>query len=604
MKAVPLIILDQVVYSNLKKYIWYSDFPEQKKDSEELFRYLLQNKIYVEGFATDCKDLVGTDKFCKPIVDISYLGETEAVVFLAREYGEGVIANSLMKTVYRVNPVLDARQAVIWGTGSNGKTAYKMLTESGIEVKCFIDKHSRSGKAETINGIPIYDLGQLDKLDDNEVLIEAYEKYYEMERVIEEKYPGIIKRFYCDIHSVQIYYRGYEDEKILFNLIKDQNDFYKLQGKNVKIYGTGEDAVELSRYLKLMDFDFTAFLSDSIEGNSAELDGYRVMPVEEILYEKNYAIWVLCDEIEKAQKKLKDLGVCFALDIVPSMKQLLMMDINMGHIYSLNGENYAGMVVYGQERQRNYKIAILGGSTTDGTIEHYKCWPQFLYELLQCSDITIYNAGVSGYVSGAELIRLVRDILPMNPDMVIVYDGVNDSISEQCGSTPYAFYYAQTIYKFAAKHIEDGYLKKNNIGEIPINYGMVCNKNRQNNNRFGNWLRNIEAMEAICHSKNIIFYSFLQPMLLSKYDYNETEKNMAEKYEDEYSYMTEFRKLIKRYAIEESHSYIKDLSHIYDEIYNVYYDSCHVHEFGNKIIASEIYKHIAGIISTWKRKLL
>lgn len=601
MKAVPLIILDKVVYSNLKKYIWYGDFPEQEKDSEELFRYLLQNKIYVEGFATDRIDLVGTDKFFKPIVDIGRLREAEAVVFLAREYAGSV--GNLMKTVYRVNPILDASQVVIWGTGSNGKSAYKMLTESGIKVKCFIDKHSKSGKAETINGIPVYDLGKLDNLDANDVLIEAYEKYYEMEKVIGEKYPCIIKRFYCDIHSMQIYYRGYKDDKVLFNLKNDQFDFSKLHNKNVKIYGTGEDAVELSQYLKLMDFNFTAFLSDSIEGNSEELDGYRVMPAEEILYEKNYAIWILCDETEKAQKKLKDLGVCFALDIIPSMKQLLMMDINIGHTYSLNGEKNAGMVVYGQERQRNYKIAILGGSTTDGTIERYKCWPNFLYELLQRSDITIYNAGVSGYVSGAELIRLVRDILPMKPDMVIVYDGVNDSISEQCGDIPYAFYYAQTIYKFAAKHIEDGYLKKNNMGEIPIYYGMMRNKNRRNNNRFDNWLCNIETMEAVCRSKNILFYSFLQPMLLSKYDYNEAEKNMAEKYEVEYSYMAAFRKLIKTCAIEESHSYIKDLSHIYDEIYNVYCDFCHVHEFGNKIIASEIYKHIADPINTWKKKL-
>lgn len=56
----------------MKKYIWYSDCPKQKKDSEELFRYLLQNKICVEGFATDRKDLVGTDKFCKPIIDIGH----------------------------------------------------------------------------------------------------------------------------------------------------------------------------------------------------------------------------------------------------------------------------------------------------------------------------------------------------------------------------------------------------------------------------------------------------------------------------------------------------------------------------------------------------
>lgn len=67
--------------------------------------------------------------------------------------------------------------------------------------------------------------------------------------------------------------------------------------------------------------------------------------------------------------------------------------------------------------------------------------------------------------------------------------------------------------------------------------------------------------------------------------------------------MAGFRRLIREYAIEETHLYIKDLSHIYDVIYNVYHDFCHVHEFGNKMIALEIYKHIADGISTWKKKI-
>lgn len=71
---------------------------------------------------------------------------------------------------------------------------------------------------------------------------------------------------------------------------------------------------------------------------------------------------------------------------------------------------------------------------------------------------------------------------------------------------------------------------------------------------------------------------------------------MFEKYEGDYSYMAEFRRLIKERDIEVSHPYLFDLSHIFDNIYDVYMDTCHVYENGNQIIASEIYKRISNEI--------
>ena len=38
--------------------------------------------------------------------------------------------------------------------------------------------------------------------------------------------------------------------------------------------------------------------------------------------------------------------------------------------------------------------------------------------------MTLWNGGISGYTSTQELIKLLRDVLGLNPDMIIVYDGV------------------------------------------------------------------------------------------------------------------------------------------------------------------------------------
>lgn len=581
-----LIVLNEEAESSKKKYIWYGGSPKQRKNEEELFRFFLQNKIYVEGFASDEKEFVGILLYHKKVIDICDLEKKESVVFAEKEYAG--IPHEVFCKAYRINPLLKSGQAVIWGTGRNGKAAYEILTNAGIDVMCFIDTDKKSTE-RGINEVPVYGIEGLASLDKSVVLVEAYNKYFEMDKKVQECYPHIGQKFYCDVHSMSILYR--EQGKILLDLDVDKWDLLKLHGKKVYIYGTGEDESEISGYLKLMDFHVAAYLSDSNDMKSNMADGYPIMPVADILYEEKYAVYVQGSETERAKKYLKELGICLDLDVVMPRKLQSILDINLGYTYFYDGY-YPGISIYGQERKKNYKIAALGGSTTDGTWKTMKSWPQFLYEQLGRKDITVYNAGVSGYVSGQELIRLIRDILPLKPDMVIVYDGANDSggnvvIPEE----PYAFNCARNVYEFGARHMEDEYLERTD-GKCMVNYGIQSYKGR-----FNNWLSNIESMQAICKARNIVFYSFMQPVLLSKGSYNEAEWEMHEKYEGEYSYMAGFREAMERNSIELSHPYIHDLSGIFDEVEDVYFDTCHVFEKGNEIIAREIYKYIVREIA-------
>ncbi len=575
-----LIVLNEETESSKKKYIWYGGSPKQRKTEEELFRFFLQSKIYVEGFVSDEKEFVGTLLYHKKVVDIGDLDQKESVVFAEKEYAG--IPHEVCCRAYRITPLLKSGQAVIWGTGRNGKAAYEILTNAGIDVMYFVDTNKECGGG--VNGVPVYGIESLAGLDNSVTFVEAYDKYFEMDKKVQECYPHIRQRFYCDVHSMVILYR--EQGKILLDLDVDKWDLLKLHGKKVYIYGTGEDEEEISCYLKLMDYHVTAYLSDNNDMKSSMADGYPIMPVADILYEEKYAVYVQGSETERAKKYLKELGVCLDLDVAMPRKLQTILDVNLGYTYSYEGY-YPGISIYGQERKKNYKIAVLGGSTTDGTYKTMKTWPQFLYELLGRKDITVYNAGVSGYVSGQELIRLIRDILPLKPDMVIVYDGATDSggnvvIPEE----PYAFNYARKVYEFGARHMEDEYLERMS-GKYMVNYGIQSNKGR-----FENWLSNTESMQAICKARNIVFYSFMQPLLLSKGSYNKAEWEMREKYEGDYSFMAGFRDAMKRNNIELSHPYIHDLSGIFDEVEDVYVDTCHVYEKGNEIIAREIYKYI------------
>lgn len=79
---------------------------------------------------------------------------------------------------------------------------------------------------------------------------------------------------------------------------------------------------------------------------------------------------------------------------------------------------------------RTFRIACLGGSTVEGCLPDPDHWPGLVGERLRktYSDrrIEIINAGVSNYASTDTLVRFVLQVLPLQPDCVVVYDGVND----------------------------------------------------------------------------------------------------------------------------------------------------------------------------------
>ena len=89
--------------------------------------------------------------------------------------------------------------------------------------------------------------------------------------------------------------------------------------------------------------------------------------------------------------------------------------------------------------QSTFRIAVIGGSTVMGQGARYP-WQNLVASLkstltarglmpvaTQATDLEIINAGVMGYSSGQELLFLLTELLQYEPDLVVVYDGWNDS---------------------------------------------------------------------------------------------------------------------------------------------------------------------------------
>lgn len=269
-------------------------------------------------------------------------------------------------------------------------------------------------------------------------------------------------------------------------------------------------------------------------------------------------------------------------DIINRKKTIL--DVNLGYTF-VQSEKYPGYMVYGNEAESDYKMVVLGGSTTDGAAFAFKSWSELLYEKMNNRNLTIYNGGVFGYKSAHELLKLVRDAINLKPNMIISYSG----------EYPFSAGYTLQIFDFARRNLEDAFDENSCRVQTNLKNDFVVQGIKTEEDSFGTWLRNERCMYAICKEFNIEFYGFCQPILLSKENKNELEEDMEIEFIENAKVPDasfDFRKLMKERAVEERYSYIRDLSGIFDNVQGVYLDVCHVSEYGNKLIADAIYKEI------------
>ena len=82
------------------------------------------------------------------------------------------------------------------------------------------------------------------------------------------------------------------------------------------------------------------------------------------------------------------------------------------------------------------RVFVLGGSATFNGAPLAQSIPGWIEKLARESgraSVTVYNWGVTSYVSGQELTLLATTVADYDPDVIIVYDGAND------GSVPYVY---------------------------------------------------------------------------------------------------------------------------------------------------------------------
>ena len=383
------------------------------------------------------------------------------------------------------------------------------------------------------------------------------------------------------------------------------------------IYGIGREAVDISNFLLAMGIYTHYFVDDEYAGGQI-CDRPIISPID-IVYEipgsffiiiaKSEAYYGLSRQVFLNQGFTEDIDFTYHSE-VPLTKEAKCYDVTLS--YNRTVDTIEGFEVFGDTGNPNAKLIVaLGGSTTESTYLFIKGWAQYLAEMLMHDHVPakIYCGGVAGYSSSQELLKLLRDVLPLKPDVVLSYSGLNDLYGYPKpteiirNGRPFITHFQ---VEFIEKIIEKLQPSKEKLpvmhdllwqenGNTTVYYGL---KNQKSASEL--WLDNTRIMHAIAKEFGFIFVSFFQPFAFNGfYEITEVQKIMYGRkaptcIHDGYKkwgapYANDVKKIIS--AIK-NYDYIYDFSRIFENHEGVYFDASHVYERGNVIIANKIYEKI------------
>lgn len=391
----------------------------------------------------------------------------------------------------------------------------------------------------------------------------------------------------------------------------------RCQDRNLMIYGIDQRAIDLCEYLSTKGASVYCFIDEEHEGESV-CEKKVISPID-IVYEEKDSFFIIIAKSEEYygtsrqiflnQGLIEDLDFTYHSE-VPLTKEAKCYDVTLS--YNRVVDSLEGFEVFGDVDNKSAKMIVaLGGSTTESTYLFIKGWAQYLAEMLKKDNIpaVIYCGGVAGYSSSQELLKLIRDVMPLKPDIVVSYSGLNDLYGYP-KPTERIRYGRPFITHFQVEFIEKIIDKLSpSADQLPIMHDLMWQENgnttvyyglKNNKTASDIWLDNIRIMHAICCEFGVKFISFFQPFAFNGfYELSDEQKILYSRksptcIEDGYEKWGEpYADDVKRIIDElEKYSYIHDFSRIFENNTDVYFDASHVYERGNVVIAQRIYEKL------------
>ena len=278
------------------------------------------------------------------------------------------------------------------------------------------------------------------------------------------------------------------------------------------------------------------------------------------------------------------------------------LDPLLGHAHDVEAlrreglEAIPGFAILGDPDSREaMRIVLLGGSTTDAAI----ClgnWPPHLHRLIQARGIesVIYNGGVGSFDTDKELLKLIRDVLSLEPDLVISYSGANEV--DPGANFPMAHNYQVKIMERLAYGatppvlpnavaLANRFLRHGSIRGV--NFGPEIDLPRPER-----WERNLRLMHAITKALGIDFLAVLQPVLgVGAYRPTAREEAIVETNDFCRRYPPFYEAAI---PIARKLSFAADFTDLFAEESDLYLDDCHLKDQGNRLVAEAMLREMEG----------
>lgn len=351
------------------------------------------------------------------------------------------------------------------------------------------------------------------------------------------------------------------------------------------ICGADNKSMQLCSRLKLIDLPVKAFLvKDSDKEMYPEsLQNIPIISYEELRNENLDKIRIIILDDRQA-KELEACGLekekhFRSLYYNDSLRQEYRLDANMG--YNLVVDNaMPGFKSFGNVRNKE-RIVILGNSTSDPCLFPFKCWAEILSEKM--TEKNILCGAVSGHMSPQELLKLIRDVIPLRPEKVISYSGFQD-MNNTFRDLEYPFIHRYQKEMLRASNIDrwiDIYYTKD------YSYGV-----KSGYSPYMLWKNSMRMMHAVCEEFGIEFIAVLQPSIFTKMKcLGKKDWEIVLHYELRDEYVEHFANFFDEYAQDSWRpEWLYDFTEIFHDWDGVYLDNCHVNETGNKIIAEKIWE--------------
>ncbi len=281
--------------------------------------------------------------------------------------------------------------------------------------------------------------------------------------------------------------------------------------------------------------------------------------------------------------------------------------------------------------QKDYtNIIIIGGSTTEGansTSSNDNTIAAHLEKKLRqgSQKINIINAGKSGYKTFDEFLTIYHLLGKYNFQEIIFLNGFNDFLSLTYSSEEKWNYYQEIInyrqqfsFIFDKKYQLKTIYYANRIRSIIDNKFLNSAKNVRNDNFLENifqedfdtyepnkpdkryvknYIYNLRLLKTLCLEFEIKCKFYLQPHIGAKNILHEFEKEIISrlKFKDFYETISNWNSLVSleiNKISETENIKFYDLKDIFkDNPKLIYYDLAHYNDYGNEIIAENIYKN-------------